>query len=515
MIWGRETLRLRCAAPVTIIHSAEHRETLPAGELEFRLVSSQAAKIQTWFWLGNAREGDLSAVLAQALEAGGWETGLWPVGMNPSAGDWSVRDYRLLARPRDDLMSLEELHTRLQEIQPEVEAQIVHLPEGQGRGTVSITFDPPLNKGGQGRISGSTLPPLNKGGQGGISLPLNIESPDKITVPEAPVGEGFHWEHTETLELPSGAWMALGADGKLCAGAEIEVEEYLASVNSSEMPADSPLEFLKSQVVAARSWLLANWGSHHPGEPYTICNGDHCQCYYGPERIREASRRAVDQTAGQVLMHNRRICDARYAKSCGGVTEPAGNVWAFAEEPYLGHFADLPEASPPDLLDEAAFRRFQQRNVPEDACCSPGYAPLSGRLKELSNLYRWQEKTSVAQLTQTIRSKTGVDLGTVKEFNPLKRGPSGRLIELEISGADGSLRLSPELAIRRALSPTHLPSSAFWVEQTGDEINFHGLGWGHGVGLCQIGAAALAVKGWDYRQILEHYYRGAELVKVY
>jgi SpoIID/LytB domain protein len=494
LIWGRESIRLRCGSPVTVIGAADTRENLPTGEIKLKIGTSRPAKKQTWLWLGSASQNELDSILIQALESHGWATGFWPVGLNPTAGEWAVRDYRLLARPADGETSLHELKTRLRETQPDLQAEIIELSEGQGTGTATIvTADREFE----------------------VALPITLEAAGTIIAPEAPVGEGFHWEHTEVLELPPPAWVAIGTDGQLCAGVDLGVEDYLTSVNSSEMPADSPLEFLKSQVVAARSWLLANWGSHHPGEPYTICNGDHCQCYYGLGRIRAASQEAASQTRGVALMYQGRVCDARYAKTCGGVMEPAGNVWAFANEPYLGHFRDLPETPTLDLSEETAFREFQQRNLPEDSCCSPGYAPLTGRLQELSQLYRWQEKATARELSEIIAIKTGITLGEISQFKPLRRGPSGRLIELEIIGSLGRLSLTPELAIRRALSPTHLPSSAFWIEHDGKSISLHGLGWGHGVGLCQIGAAALATKGMDYQRILAHYYRGSELRKIY
>jgi SpoIID/LytB domain protein len=494
LIWGRDNFRLQNSEPVTLVVSGERRQTFPVGELNLRITAARAVEKQPWLWLGFAREGDLSGILAQALESEGWETGLWPVGVNPSSGDWVVRDYRLLARPQEGDMNPDEWRGKFAQIQHHQRAEIIELSQGQATGTALLS---------------------SAGQEVETSLPITFESAGSIVIPKAPVGEGFHWEHTEALSLPAPVWVAVGSDGKLCAGVDQEVEDYLVSVNSSEMPADSPPEFLKSQVVAARSWLLANWGSHHPGEPYTICNGDHCQCYYGPDRIREASRRAVLETSGEVLMHDRRVCDARYAKACGGVMEPAIHVWPFADEPYLGHFRDLPDAPAPDLSDEAAFRNFQSSQESSDACCSPGYAPLEGRLKELSGLYRWQEKTTLSELSAIITSKTGVDLGSLETFKPLRRGPSGRLIELEIVGGKGQVTISPELAIRKALSRTHLPSSAFWIETHGQDLTLHGMGWGHGVGLCQIGAAALAVRGWNYQQILAHYYRGTELRKIY
>jgi len=443
----------------------------------------------------------------------------WPVGLTPAGDEWRAREYRVLLRSSDQHLSMEKLRQRVEDIRPDATPVMVDLPVEHAGGKIAI-YEGEARKGAHAPSHAPT----------DLALPVKIESESTIALLEAPIGEGFHWEHTETLEVASSIWVAAGTDGRLCAGAEIDVDDYLASVNSSEMPADAPLEFLKAQVVVARSWLLANWGSHHPGEPYIACAGDHCQCYYGQTRIQETSRQAVKATSGQVLTYGDRICDARYAKICGGFTEPAANVWPFVDEPYLGHFRDLPDAGvaqpiggltlpaapSPDLSAEADFRQFQQRQDSADACCSPGYAPFTGRLAHLADLYRWQEKIVLRDLREIIKTKTGQDLGEIQDLVPGRRGPSGRLMELTIIGDQDRLVAAPELEIRRLLSPSHLPSSAFWVERIGrGEIGLHGLGWGHGVGLCQVGAAALAANGSACDRILAHYYPKTTPKKIY
>ncbi|RJP82429.1 MAG: SpoIID/LytB domain-containing protein [Candidatus Zixiibacteriota bacterium] len=493
-IQGRASLALRLSQPLTL-RSAGREIPLPAGAVSLRLTTSTPCGRETWLWIGNAREEELARMMMELFQASGLSALLWPVGLTPAGSEWRPREFRLLVRPEDERLSLEELEARLRQVQSSLRGVPLEMPQGKPSGQVEVKTE-------QGEW---TLP-----------LPLEFHGSGTVELVDAPVGEGFHWEHVESLPLPAPLWVAAGADGQLCAGVRLEVEDYLASVNSSEMPADSPLEFLKSQVVAARSWLLANWGSHHPGEPFIVCAGDHCQCYYGPDRVQERSREAQASTAGMVLMHEGRVCDARYAKACGGVTEPGANVWPFIEEACLGHFRDLPGGEELDLSKDDAFRDFQGRNHPADACCAPGHAPLEGCLADLTGLYRWEERTTRRELRETIRAKTGVDLGDIDELAALQRGPSGRLIEMEVRGPLGRLGLRPELPIRRALSKTHLPSSAFWVEYDGPEaIILHGLGWGHGVGLCQIGAAALAVRGYTYDRILAHYYRGTELEKAY
>jgi SpoIID/LytB domain protein len=434
--------------------------------------------------------------LVDDLAARGLKARLWPVGLTPGEGEWQHREYRLLVESGVEFPRWQQVNLQNQSIVPRKDPIEVTLPAEAPMGFLHIE-----DSGGQRETF------LQK---------AELSSPEPLDLLQVLVGEGFHWQHHEDLSFPSPLWVAVGSDGHLQAGVELDVEDYLASVNSSEMPAESPPEFLKAQVVAARSWLLANWGSHHPGESYTFCAGDHCQCYYGLSRIRESSQQAVENTRGQVLIFEGRICDARYAKSCGGVSEPAFNVWPSLNEPYLSHRRDLPDSNPLDLSNEKTFQVFQKRSVSGDACCAPGYALLPEALAGLADLYRWTERVSNAQLSQIIRSKSRRDLGRILDLIPKRRGPSGRLIELEIIGEKGRLTLTLELEIRRVLSRYHLPSSAFWIEREGDEnVIFHGLGWGHGVGLCQVGAAALAAKGLDYAGILSHYYPNTRLQKIY
>jgi stage II sporulation protein D len=496
MTWGRSALALRTSQPLTVSSAQKEARILPPGEYIFKLLQGSPALRENWIWIGNSRQDTLQDWMTKLIEVQPLELCFWPVGLAPWSDDWPARGYRILLRWKGAEPSTAESDAYIKSLLPDQQGVRIDLPVGRQAGEVTLIQ--------------SEGAPLN------LALPIRLTCDSVIEALEAPVGEGFHWEHTETLQWPSPVWLDLGSDGRLCAGVETDIEDYLASVNSSEMPADSPLEFLKSQVVAARSWLLATWGSHHAGEPYIVCNGDHCQCYYGADRIAEASRQAMESTRGEALMVGESICDARYAKSCGGVTEPGANIWDFVDEPYLTHLRDLPGAESSDLSNEATLREFQQRTDPKDACCSPGYAALKGKLADLAKLYRWEVSYRPDELGRLIAVKTGWEAGAIQEMKPLRRGPSGRLIELEIIGERGTLRLTPELAIRRALSPTHLPSSAFWIEwKSGDKIVLHGLGWGHGAGMCQIGAAALAQKGWDYQSILTHYYPNTSIKKIY
>lgn len=489
-------IRLRTSAPFNLITDSEQPLIYTPGELTLSAEGSRESINKHWLWCGSFFQLRRAEEIERMFIKQGLRTRLLPVGFSPQTTPWSPRRYRLLIDAESEGESVESISERVQRLLPDIKPILCVLQAKPESTTISIVHN------------GISKSALQK------SIIITSEKP--VQMVDIPVGRGFHWEHKETQTLPSPVWISADADGSLCAGVEITLEEYLASVNSSEMPAESPVEFLKAQVVAARSWLLANWGSHHPDQPFTVCAGDHCQCYYGLDRVQERSKLTVESTKGQVLMFQDRICDARYAKSCGGVTEPGANVWPFLEEPYLGHLTDLPKTSSRDLSDEDDFRDFQERNNSNDACCAPGYAPLRGRLSELSKQYRWTIESDEIELEKIIHEKTGRDLGNIIDIIPIKRGPSGRLISVEVRGRKNFWILTPELEIRRCLSRTHLPSSAFWIEKRNNgEFVFHGSGWGHGAGMCQIGAAALAQRGFDYRAILMHYFQNTSIEKIY
>ncbi len=493
---GQTAIRLHSPSPIIAKSVDGAKKTFSGRVITVRIGGSSLIEREKWLWCGNTTDVAAAESFSDKVSSRGMQMQVWPVGLTPIEGQWQPRQYRLLVGPFDDFPDknsaraifdgiLSPLSIVDVEIPAEVPAGFLHIEDSEGQ---KETY----------------------------SQIVLLLSRKPIELSQVTVGKGFHWQHDENLNLPSPIWVAISSDGSLSAGVELDVEDYLISANSSEMPARSPIEFLKAQVVAARSWLLANWGSHHPGEPYTVCGGDHCQCYYGLTRVEESSWFAAEQTAGQVLMFNGRICDARYAKSCGGVTEPAVNLWPFMDEPYLGHYRDLPDSDPIDLSREETFREFQQSSESTDACCSPGYAEFKDELAELAGLYRWENKVSNTEISQIIRSKSQSDLGRILEIIPRRRGPSGRLIEVEIVGNQGRLSLSPELEIRRVLSRYHLPSSAFWIEKDNDaNFIFHGMGWGHGSGMCQIGAAGLALHGYGYDDILSHYYPSTSIQKIY
>lgn len=314
-----------------------------------------------------------------------------------------------------------------------------------------------------------------------------------------PIGIDFHWQRTQTQKF-AGSLKFIAEGDKVTAINKVGIEDYLLSVISSEMRADASLEFLKAHAVISRSWVLARIEDRRcperaesaiPHERYDVCADDHCQRYQGlGTAVGENVRKAIDQTWGQVLRYDGKICDARYAKCCGGRTELFSTCWEDRDYPYLQSVED-PWC---DCHDKAVLSQV-----------------LNDYDLETDDFHDWEQRYGREELSALVRSRTGIDFGSIISLEPLERGPSGRIKYLRINGTARSEVIGKELAIRRALSTSHLKSSAFEVATEGDTFILKGRGWGHGVGLCQIGAAVMATKGFSYREILQHYYEGADI----
>ena len=355
------------------------------------------------------------------------------------------------------------------------------------------------------------------------SLRIRPANPDGlITVANVPIGIEFHWQRTEELKYRGAIRIGFNNAGQLVVINEIDLENYLASVNSSEMTPDCPLALLEAQTVAARSTVLATMGKHHYNTEFHLCSDDHCQCYQGAMREQESSRQAVMNTYGEILMHGNEVCDARYSKICGGIMESYPNVWENIDIPYLveGIDSDQSIEFPADTEDKA--RRLIDSDP--DVFCNTNRHPLPPRLANLystKNLFRWEVTYSREQIEQFIHRKQGEDIGELIDIIPHSRGASGRIIYLDFVGSKKRLRIGKELEIRRVLSDSHLYSSCFYVipEQSPSgalkSVTLKGAGWGHGVGLCQVGATVMALKGYSYPTILEHYFKQTTLKKMY
>lgn len=389
-------------------------------------------------------------------------------------------------------------------------------------------------------------------GDAAIFEPVDKAS-SRFVVEDVVIGIGFHWEQKEEQEF-QGALKLMILDGQVQVVNVVSVEDYLISVISSEMRGDSSPALLKAHTIISRSWLLAQiekqkqlagtgesyalihetedeyirWYDREDHDRFHVCADDHCQRYQGTTRAHNPEVvKAVHETSGVVLEYNDEICDARFSKCCGGVVEEFQHCWEPLTHPYLKRVDDNPATTSintQDLKVESNAVKFI-RSTPEAFCNTRDAALLSQVLNDYdqssSDFYRWTVRLEQEEISTLIREKSGIDFGKILDMLPVERGESGRLVKLKIVGTLRTLTVGKELEIRRWLSSSHLYSSAFVVEK--EEIEngipgaflLHGAGWGHGVGLCQIGAAVMASKAYSHEEILKHYFIDASLNKRY
>jgi SpoIID/LytB domain protein len=364
-------------------------------------------------------------------------------------------------------------------------------------------------------------------------------------LPDVTIGIRFHWERSERQTF-RGALELIDEGGRVTVVNIIPLEEYLASVISSEMSATSSIELLKAHAVISRGWLLAQrekaaagrpaaepeaegeytrWFDREDHDRYDVCADDHCQRYQGTARAcTPLVARAVGETRGEVLLHDGRPCDTRFSKCCGGATERFDLTWEPRFHPYLVKVDDNDRGLPsPDLRDEANARAWILSRPPA-SCDTRDEAILATVLndydRETGDFYRWSVSYPAGELSALVEERLHRGLGDILDLQPVARGVSGRLTRLRLVGSHGSLVIGKELVIRSALSPSHLYSSAFVPGITRDargrpaRFTLHGAGWGHGVGLCQVGAAVMSERGYSYREILARYFPGATLGRV-
>lgn len=361
------------------------------------------------------------------------------------------------------------------------------------------------------------------------------------------IGIDFHWQRTQRQSFCGNIILQAGQNSAFSIINEIPVEDYLSSVISSEMSAEAPLEFLKAQAITARSWLAAmlkrkkstsaalginhesdqeiiRWHDTNDHQGFDVCADDHCQRYQGITRITSANvNRAIQATRGQHLVYNHKICDARYSKACGGITDIFPTAWEDKSLPYLRSITDHSDTYP-SIYSEDDAEKWLHGNPP--AYCNTHDHKLLSKIlpsfdQETMNFYRWQVSYAREEMEEILRQKSGIDFGILQNIIPVRRGPSGRISRLKIEGMKRTVIVGKELEIRRWLAPSHLLSSAFVVSSSRAKTGliarfiFDGGGWGHGVGLCQIGAAVMAAKGFPAEKILAHYFCGAVLQKFY
>lgn len=392
----------------------------------------------------------------------------------------------------------------------------------------------------------------------------------RVTIDDVTIGIDFHWQRQEAQQFQGALLIKAGKEGLTIIN-ELPLEAYLVSVISSEMSAACPPELLRAHAVVSRSWLLAQlaqavettgavtiaasdrddktaasqshshaaseavapleiirWYGRESHSDFDVCADDHCQRYQGISKaFSPAAFNAVRDTRGKAMVWDGAICDTRYSKSCGGVTEVYRAAWEDRDVPYLATVydgdADL-AAYPMPLTDEANAESWI-RAAPQ-AFCNTRSKELLARIlpgfdQETPDFYRWRVRYAADELRALIESRLGLDVGRIQSLEPLERGQSGRIIRLQIRGERRTLVIGKELEIRRALSRSHLYSSAFVVDTDAGDAEYPqgftliGAGWGHGVGLCQIGAAVMADRGYLHSEILAHYFPGAQLQSLY
>jgi len=338
------------------------------------------------------------------------------------------------------------------------------------------------------------------------------------------IGKEFHWERKQN-QVFAGSLKFIVEGDCITAINVVGIEDYLLSVISSEMRPEASLEFLKAHAIISRSWVMSQierhcssslsanggavssvsdfeiirWWDHDDHKNFDVCADDHCQRYQGlSSAVGQIARLAVGETWGKVLTYEGRICDARFSKCCGGRTERFSAAWEDRDYPYL---SPVDDSMGGDVFCDTSDERILSQ-------------VLNDYDLETKDFFRWREEYDIDEFSSIVREKTHIDFGRIEALIPVETGASGRIVRLRIKGGKCERIIGKELFIRRALSPTHLKSSAFKAAFVGDRLILEGTGWGHGVGLCQIGAAVMATKGFSHEEILKHYYPGSEITVI-
>jgi len=431
----------------------------------------------------------------------------------------------------------------------------------EGRAIVNVILTAPFSINGSAPVQGefqitSALNQLVMTDASGKEIARSKEiscapiSSGTFTLRDVTIGVKFHWERKEDQTFEGKLRFLRREDGTITAINEISIEAYLKSVISSEMSAEAPIELLKAHAITSRSWLVAmlerekkfknvdvpsrrsretndeiiRWYDREDHRDFDVCADDHCQRYQGVSKMfSPAAAQAVEETRGVFLVYHDEICDARFSKACGGVGEAFENAWEDVTVPYLQPISDAP-VQHPHLIGESQAEQWMLSSPA--AYCNTNDANILRQIlpsfdQETTDFFRWTIRYERKELEEILAAKSGMNFGTLLELVPVQRGPSGRIIKLKIVGSRKSVVVGKELEIRRWLSKSHLYSSAFIVRTERDEkgvpLRFilRGAGWGHGVGLCQIGAAVMATKGFKAEEIVKHYFRNAELRKLY
>lgn len=383
-----------------------------------------------------------------------------------------------------------------------------------------------------------------------VITPNELET-ESFLLKDVVIGKDFHWQKKENQRF-RGTLKFIKEENRITAVNEIPLEEYLTSVVSSEMSPNCSIELLKAHAIVSRGWLIAQlekkhansegksineyiseneiirWYDREDHKNYDLCADDHCQRYQGVTKIiNDNALNAVESTRGLALKYDNIICDTRYSKCCGGMSEGFENIWEPVKHNYLAPIVDYKfelDGIDYDLTQERSATQWIKSNP--HAFCNTNDPKILSQIfldfdRPTNNFFRWNVEYTQEELSNIIKTKSGIDFGNIIDLIPQERGYSGRIIKLKIVGDKKTLTIGKELEIRKTLSTSHLLSSAFVVtkEKILDGIPqkfiLHGAGWGHGVGLCQIGAAVMGERGYNFDEILLHYFKGAKIQKIY
>ncbi|MGQ9853696.1 MAG: SpoIID/LytB domain-containing protein [Candidatus Oleimicrobiaceae bacterium] len=475
----------------------------PRSVWEARVEGGGPAATEFLLVIQTTKDRDAAERLASELRTKGVEATVDALGKTVQIADRLLRDYRSYRVRINRIFTSRADAQRWQATVPDVWTSVVEQPTRQPKGKLILTN-------------------LHSGDRLTSTLPVRIEG-SRVAVKDVPVGEGYLYGRRENRLFRGTMELMVDRAGQVTVVNVVSLEDYVRGVVPYEMGGHFPIEALKAQAVAARTMALFTMGSRHPDDPFDLCADVHCQVYGGVTGESEQTNLAVRATAGEVLTYGGQLCEVAFSSVCGGHTEHNDNVWQGTAQPYLRGVLDIEGgasvAGRYDLSEEQLVRRWIEAR-PAVFCNVDGSAPPAG-FGYAVEAFRWELLVSGAELRRTVVAATAQDPGEIVEVTPVARGVSGRVLLLRVRGRNKTVTISGELAIRKALADPPLRSSCFVVDSTlssTGQIQFRirGAGSGHGVGMCQTGAAMMALRhGKTYRDILAHYFTGAEITTLY
>lgn len=492
--------RLKENADVSSLQNYSAMRSLPGGHWRAEVINGKPAQFEYRLAFNTSRDRIAAEEVVRYLTNLGLETHLERYERNPEINLPYLGKTVYQVVLNRDFKTESEAKLHQSAIREKTGSEIVVVPGGKSGGTLRFTN-------------------LESGQSFDSTEPFSITSAD-IEIAAVDVGTGFHWESSETRLYGGIVEFLVDDHGSITVVNELSLEEYLKGVVPSEMPVSFPYEALKAQAVAARVEAIAKAGLRHPLKAFDLCDDVHCQVFSGKTRHADAGNNAVESTRGIFMVYRKKIVEAFYAGVCGGHTENNDNVWLMDSKPYLAGVLDNHGRRLSNALDDESNARKWIDTKP-DVNCNTTHGAVPDALNYSKKYFRWQVEYDRAELEKIISQKTGEDFGELVDLVPLKRGVSGRLLELQVVGTRKRFVISRELPIRQALSKTTLYSACCYFKKEGGmrdlpaRFIIKGAGWGHGVGMCQVGAAMMAQAGKKFDEILSHYYKGIMLEVLY